>query len=50
MAQLHLNLLAEGVIVSRDGLGALSTPIGEAEIDEFIAALDRAVAALPEDA
>ena len=47
MSQLHLNLLDEGIIVSRDGLGGLSTPMGEPEIDDFIAALDRAVAALP---
>jgi len=44
--QLHLNLLQEGIIVSKEGLGCLSTPIGEAEVDQFIKALERAVARL----
>jgi len=44
--QLHLNLLDEGVIVSKEGLGCLSTPMGEAEVDYFVSALARAVAKL----
>ncbi|MCL5959807.1 MAG: aspartate aminotransferase family protein [Chloroflexi bacterium] len=44
--QLHRNLLDEGVIVSRDGLACLSTPMGEAEVDAFVAALERALAKL----
>ena len=49
MQQLHLNLLDEGVILSSRGLGCLSTPMGEAEIDAFLAALERALARLPQD-
>jgi len=44
--RLHLNLLQEGIIVSKEGLGCLSTPMGEAEVDQFIKALERAVARL----
>lgn len=43
MAELHGRLLREGVIVSRIGLGCLSTPMGEAEIDTIVAALRRAL-------
>ena len=43
MAELHGRLLREGVIVSRIGLGCLSTPMGEAEIDTIVAALKRAL-------
>lgn len=32
-----------GIIVSKEGLGALSTPMGQLEIDRFIAALEQAV-------
>ncbi len=49
MQHLHLNLLDEGVILSSRGLGCLSTPMGEAEIDAFLAALERALARLPQD-
>jgi glutamate-1-semialdehyde aminotransferase len=41
------NLLEEGIIISKDGLGCLSTPMGEAEVDRFVSALERAVARLP---
>jgi glutamate-1-semialdehyde 2,1-aminomutase len=44
--QLHRNLLDEGIVVSNALLGALSTPMGGAEVEEFVAALDRAVARL----
>ena len=47
LAALHKGLLDEGVIVSKDGLGCLSTPMGDAEIDGFLAALERSVARLP---
>jgi glutamate-1-semialdehyde 2,1-aminomutase len=49
LRQLHLNLLDEGVILSGRGLGCLSTPMGEAEIDQFLAALARALARLPKN-
>ncbi|MBI3974208.1 MAG: aspartate aminotransferase family protein [Chloroflexi bacterium] len=45
MARLHLRLLEEGVIVSRDGLGCISTPMGEAEVDRFVSALERGLGA-----
>jgi glutamate-1-semialdehyde 2,1-aminomutase len=47
LAQLHLNLLDEGFIVSSSGLGCLSTPMTEAEVDQFVAGLRRAVGRLP---
>lgn len=42
-ARLHLNLLDEGIIISKEGLACLSTPMTEAEVDHFVAALERAV-------
>ncbi|MCC6627573.1 MAG: aspartate aminotransferase family protein [Chloroflexi bacterium] len=45
--QLHLNLLDEGVIVSSRGLGCLSTPMNEAEVDAVLLALECAVGRLP---
>ena len=45
--QLHRYLLDEGVVVSNALLGALSTPMGDAEVDEFVAALRRAARRLP---
>jgi glutamate-1-semialdehyde 2,1-aminomutase len=47
LGQLHLNLLDEGFIISSSGLGCLSTPMDEAEIDRFVEGLRRAVARLP---
>jgi glutamate-1-semialdehyde 2,1-aminomutase len=44
--RLHRNLLDEGVIISKEGLGCLSTPMGEMEVDQFVKALARAVAKL----
>ncbi|MDI6753688.1 MAG: aspartate aminotransferase family protein [Thermodesulfobacteriota bacterium] len=44
--RLHRNLLDEGVIISKEGLACLSTPMGEAEVDQFVKALERAVAKL----
>jgi glutamate-1-semialdehyde 2,1-aminomutase len=46
LSQLHRALLDEGAIISNTGLGCLSTPMGEAEVDRFLGALERAVAAL----
>jgi glutamate-1-semialdehyde 2,1-aminomutase len=48
--RLHLLLLDEGMIVARRGLGCLSTPMGEAEVDAFLAGLERALARLREEA
>ena len=45
--ELHLNLLDEGVIISKEGLAGLSTPMSAAEVDHFVEALGRAVARLP---
>ena len=50
MAQVHLNLLDEGVIIAREGLGCLSTPMGEAEVSHFVSALERAASRLPKGA
>jgi glutamate-1-semialdehyde 2,1-aminomutase len=44
--QLHLNLLDEGFIVSSSGLGCLSTPMGEDDVDAFVGGLKRAVSRL----
>lgn len=44
MAELHGKLLREGIIISRIGLGCLSTPMGESELDTFCGALERALA------
>jgi glutamate-1-semialdehyde 2,1-aminomutase len=46
MAQLHKALLDEGVIISNSGLGCLSTPMGNAEVDAFLGAMERAVGEL----
>lgn len=46
MAELHGHLLDEGVIVARGGTCCLSTPMGDPEVDAFLAALERAVGKL----
>lgn len=46
MAALHGHLMREGIIVGKIGLGCLSTPMGEAEVNAFVDALRRALAAL----
>jgi glutamate-1-semialdehyde 2,1-aminomutase len=46
MGKLHRGLLDEGAIVSNSGLGCLSTPMGQPEVDRFLGALERAVATL----
>jgi glutamate-1-semialdehyde 2,1-aminomutase len=44
--RLHRLLLDEGIIVGTNLLGCLSTPMGEAEVDAFVAGLRRAVGRL----
>lgn len=48
LAALHEGLLAEGIITTRMGTACLSTPMGEAEVDAYLAALDRVVPGLPQ--
>jgi len=43
MTEIHKRMLREGVIISRIGLGCLSTPMGTLEIDAFVEAVRRAV-------
>jgi glutamate-1-semialdehyde 2,1-aminomutase len=43
LARLFVALLNEGIYLSPRGMGALSTAMGEDEIDAFVAALDRAL-------
>ena len=38
MGQLHRALLDEGAIISNTGLGCLSTPMDEAEVNTFVEA------------
>ncbi|MBM4186676.1 MAG: aspartate aminotransferase family protein [Gemmatimonadetes bacterium] len=47
MARLHRHLLDQGMIIARMGMACLSTPMGEAEIDDFIRAVGNAVDRLP---
>ncbi|MDX2057708.1 MAG: aminotransferase class III-fold pyridoxal phosphate-dependent enzyme, partial [Gemmatimonadales bacterium] len=46
MAALHRQLMANGIIVGKTGLGCLSTPMTDAEVDTFLAALERSLAAV----
>ncbi len=41
MVELHTRLLDKGIIISKLGLGALSTPMSQAEIDACVAAFER---------
>ena len=43
MRGLHRGLMDAGIIVSKEGLGALSTPMGQTEIDRFVDGLAQAV-------
>lgn len=43
LAAIHARMLEEGVIITRAGTACLSTPMGAAEIDEFVLALERAL-------
>ena len=44
--RLHRELLCSGVIISHRGLSCVSSPMGEAEVDEVLGAFERAVAGL----
>ena len=46
MERLFLALFHEGVLVHTSGLGCLSTPMGEREVEEFASATERALAAV----
>lgn len=48
LGQIHLNLLDEGFIISNSGLGCLSTPMTDADVDQALAGLERATARLSE--
>jgi glutamate-1-semialdehyde 2,1-aminomutase len=41
--RLHLALLSSGVIISHRGLSCVSSPMGEAEVDEVLGAFERVV-------
>ncbi len=43
MTAIHKRLMQEGIIISRIGLGCLSTPMGESELDAFVEAIRVAV-------
>ena len=44
--RLHRGLLCNGVIVSHRGLSCVSSPMGEAEVDEVLGAFERVVAGM----
>ena len=44
--RLHRELLCSGVIISHRGLSCVSSPMGEAEVDEVLGAFERAVAGM----
>jgi glutamate-1-semialdehyde 2,1-aminomutase len=48
--RLFLHLLDAGVLVNTNGLGCLSTPMGDREVEELAAALERALGALAREA
>jgi glutamate-1-semialdehyde 2,1-aminomutase len=50
LSRLFLQLLDEGVLVGANGLGCLSTPMGEREIDEIVEATARSLHALAREA
>jgi glutamate-1-semialdehyde 2,1-aminomutase len=43
MGRLFMHLLDAGVLVNTNGLACLSTPMGDAEVDEIVQAFDRAL-------
>ena len=49
MRGLHRGLMDAGIIVSKEGLGALSTPMGQAEVDGFVDGLAQAAASIAGD-
>jgi glutamate-1-semialdehyde 2,1-aminomutase len=47
--RLFMQLLDHGVLVGTNGLGCLSTPMGDAEIDELISATERALSEMTKE-
>lgn len=47
MADLHRHLMGSGIIIGKTGLGCLSTPMTDAEVDSFVTALRTALAGMP---
>jgi glutamate-1-semialdehyde 2,1-aminomutase len=47
--ELFMALLDEGVIAGNNGLGCLSTPMGEAELDHIESAFDKALSSIEDD-
>jgi glutamate-1-semialdehyde aminotransferase len=47
LAAIHARMLDEGVIITKAGTACLSTPMGDAEVDAFVNALDRALDHVP---
>jgi glutamate-1-semialdehyde 2,1-aminomutase len=45
MSELHRRLMEAGIIISRTGLGCLSTPMSDVELDAFVDAVQLAVSA-----
>ena len=39
LPDLHVNLLANGILMTQRGMGCLSTPMTSAEVDTFVTAL-----------
>lgn len=48
LGALHAAMLEAGIITTRMGTACLSTPMGEAEVDAYLDALDRVVPRLPQ--
>jgi glutamate-1-semialdehyde 2,1-aminomutase len=44
--RLHMGLLKSGVVISHRGLSCVSSPMGEAEVDEVLNAFEQVVAGL----
>jgi glutamate-1-semialdehyde 2,1-aminomutase len=47
--RLFMSLLEAGIMVNDNGLGCLSTPMGEAELDRIEGALERALSTLAKE-
>lgn len=46
LADLHRHLMANGIIIGKTGLGCLSTPMADPEVDTFLQALETSLAAM----
>lgn len=46
MAELHRRLMESGIIIGKTGLGCLSTPMTETDVDHFLAALKQSLAGM----